>query len=80
MENGEQHADRRIAQLQVALDKRQQHIDRTDDPMGAGMAKSDQEDGSLAFPFQARQTFYGRDQKGFLESPKARRISPPARS
>ena len=66
MENGEQRADRSIAQLQVELDKRQQHINRTDDPVRAGMAEPDQENGSLVFPFQTRQAFDGSDQGGIL--------------
>ena len=66
--------------MQIALDKRQQHIDRTDDPMGAGMAEADQEDGSLVLPFQTRQAFDSCDQESFLVRSKADRIQPSARS
>ena len=66
-----QGADRRVAQMQVPLDKRKQHVKRTDDPVGPGMAEPDQKNRSLVFPFQTRQAFNSGDQWGFLMAAKA---------
>ena len=66
MENREQRAERRVAQAQIALDERQQHVDRTDNPVRAAVAGTNQKNRSLAFPLQSRQTFDNCNQWGIL--------------
>ena len=66
MEDRHQGPGLGIGKPEVAGDERQKHIEYGGDPMGAAMAEADQEDGPLALPFEAGQSFDGGDQRGLL--------------